>query len=551
MSRATKTPKIPPRVVERDVPLSRSVLWDWMKAYYQDGGVAVWTDGDIPFHITNTPLLAAEWAESIFVLVRDFHRMGLLTREVPIEVYEIGPGTGRHAYFLLRELERLEERSKIFHPEGYRFTLELGELGAKGLKFLSLQPQLLPYFSSGRLRLSLFDISTDLRPNAWPEPSARPEGPSSNPVFVVTNYVLDSLPYDLVRFYQDSMTLGCATVSVRGLKEGQDPRRVEDLGEKIKLTFNYRADQMSTLTEEWRTVLGRYKGFVDTYFPFPTGSMKFLDRLRGWSEIGAVLLVADKAFVNESQLRDLEEPELVPHGGGFSFNANVHALGWLAEEWGGLGWHTSARDGTLDLSHLIVPAVGTAFPQNFMEMGYRMKSLEAFHAVDRFRIKESVDEAIGRPSLRLSLDLLRLAGFDPQVFYELSDHILIGLDDEEIEEEAMAELESVLHRCLVAVFPVGEDVDMAFEIGRVAYRIENYVLSHQAFELSLEQFGPDPKTYFNIGLGWFYRQNWKKAEQAFAQALMFDPDYRDAEAWVEKTRRHILAESAEEKQDIP
>ena len=550
MSRATKKPKFKPRVVEKDVPLSRSVLWDWMKAYYQDGGVAVWTDGDIPFHITNTPLLAAEWGESIFVLIRDFHRMGLLNREHPIEIYEIGPGTGRHAYYLLRELERLEERSQIFHPEGYRFTLQLAELGAKGLKFLSKQPQLLPYLSTGRLRLSLFDISTDMRPKIWPETPSSETKPSPNPVFVVANYVLDSLPYDLVRFYQDTVSLGCATVSVRGLQEGQKPSELEDLGEKIELSFSYRADQMKTLAQEWRTVLSRYKGFVDTYFPFPTGSMKFLDRLRGWSETGAVLLVADKSFVNESQMRDLEEPELVPHGGGFSFNANLHALGWLAEEWGGLGWHTSARDGTLDLSHIIVPAVDAQFPQRFLEMGYRMKGLEAFHAVDRFRIKESVDEAIGRPSLRLSLDLLRLSGFDPQVFYELSDHILLGLDDEDVDEEAMLELESVLHRCLVAVFPVGEDVDMAFEIGRVAYRIENYELSHQAFELSLEQFGPDAKTYFNVGLGWYYRQKWEKAEQSFSQALMFDPEYEDADSWILKSRRHLLAESAAKKQDI-
>jgi tetratricopeptide (TPR) repeat protein len=522
------------QLIEENVPLSSSVLWTWMKQYYTEGGVAVWTGGDIPFQITNTPLLAAEWVATIFALLRDFQRHGLLDPDHPIDVVELGPGTGRHAFYLLRELEQAEQESKVIHPSGLRFRLQLAELGAKGLHTLSQHPELQPYLEQGRLLLNQYDISQDHYPKAWPE-GHQPWAPSPNPVFVVANYVLDSLPYDLVRFQNGRSSLGLAAVAVQGLLEGQDPRSLEDLGERIELTFAFPDQQADFPNAHWNQVLARYQGLANTHLPFPSGAMSFLGRMRGWSQAATVLLVADKSFVAIEQLESLEEPELVPHGGGFSFNANLHALGLLAEVWRGQAWHTSARDGTLDLSHLVIPAGEEALSMPEMEL--RIRHLENFHAVDRFRIKESVDAVVSRPNLRLALDLLRLSGHDPQVFYELSDHILLSIDYEDVDEETEAELRSILPRCLDAVFPVGDDIDMAFEVGRIAYRMEMYALAERAFLTSIRQFGDDPKARFNMGLGWYYQERLAEAESAFQAALDLDEDYQDAAEWLKKTRR--------------
>ncbi len=507
-----------------------------MKQYYTEGGVAVWTGGDIPFHITNTPLLAAEWVQTIFAFLRDFHRQGLLDPTAPIQVYELGPGTGRHAYFLLRELAKAEQDSRVIVPEGLQFVLELAELGTKGLDVLEEHPQLQPYIESGKLRLSQFDISEDRFPKPHHQQAAE-RAPSPNPVFVIANYVLDSLPYDVVRCQGPHRSLARATIRVQGLAPDQDPRSISDLGEKIDLSFSFSKDEASFERADWDHVLSRYEDLEETHLPFPTGAMGFMERMREWSKTASVLLAADKSFVSMEQLSGLEVPELVPHGGGFSFNANVHTMGYLAEGWGGQAWHTSPRDGTMDLSHIVYPAKGQTFPGNFGEMGIRFERLEAFHAIDRFRLKESIDEVVARPKIRLALDLLRLSGLDPQVFYEVSDQLLVGLDAEDLEEECEAELDSVLERCLDAVFPVGDEIDMAFEVGRLAYRLENYALSERAFKMSIADFGEDSKTLFNLGLGWYYQERWERAEHAFGRALELDPEYSDAAEWLEKTRR--------------
>lgn len=527
------------RLIEENVPFGSSILWTWMKQYYTEGGVAVWTGGDIPFHITNTPILAAEWAETVFALLRDFQRLGLLDPDHPIEIYELGPGTGRHAFLLLQQLQRLEAETTLLDPRGYKLHLNLAELGAKGLQALANHPQLQPYLSNGRLKLHQFDIGTEERPSPW---SDKPRGddtppwaPSPNPVFAIANYVLDSLPYDVVRYRGRERSLGHSRIAVNGLGEQQEPRTLENLGEKIDLTFSFPDAPVDFGYPDWNAVLNVYDEFDDTHVPFPTGAMAFLQRMRSWSETAAVLLVADKSFIELDQLKGLEEPELVPHGGGFSFNANLHALSCLARRWGGSAWNTPPRDGTMELSHLVVPAVGRSFAEPFGEMQFRFRRLAEFHAVDRFRVKESIDEMIRRPRLRLAVDMLRLSGQDPQVLYELSDQLLRSLDQEDCEDETENELGSLLPDCLEAVFPVGDETDMAFEVGRVAYRLELYGLAERAFKISIEQFGEDPKAHFNLGLGWYYQHRWEDAEEAFARALELDPEYEDAESWLAKT----------------
>jgi tetratricopeptide (TPR) repeat protein len=126
------------------------------------------------------------------------------------------------------------------------------------------------------------------------------------------------------------------------------------------------------------------------------------------------------------------------------------------------------------------------------------------------------------------------------VFYELSDDILSGLDsDDEEMGELEEELEEILPRCLEQIFPLPDEVDVSFEIGRVAYRMESYELAMEAFLISIEQYGEDARTRFNLGLTWYYRESWEVALKEFENALELKPDYEDAKLWVQKTREKL------------
>ena len=495
----------------------------------------------MPFHITNTPVLAQEWAKSILTLLRDFARMGLVRSDVPVEVFEIGPGTGRHAYFLWKELKRLEPLTRAICSEGLRFRLHLAELGVSGLKSLAEHSHWQQAIQQGDLLLHQFDVDSDEQPKVFFPSEADFGLPSKNPTFLINNYILDSLPHDVLRIAEGRVQKGLTKVQVRGLKKGVEPTDLVDLGERILLSFSYSEHDTQYPDEHWNEVVESYRHLEETHIPFPTSPMRLAGRARHWSEIANVLLVADKSFTTMEQLRQLEEPELVPHGGGFSFNANLHALGLLAEAMGGLVHHSPSRDGTLDLSHIVFPSPSQKSEQwDFLESKFRYEELDNFHAVDRFRTKESVDELHKDYPLRLCLDLLRLGGFDPQIFYELSDDILRGIDgNTEDSDEMELELAGALPKCLDLLYPLPDDVDVAFEIGRVAYRMESYRLAHHAFLLSLEQYGDDPRTRFNLGLTWYYRDEYEKANLEFERAVALDGQYQEAKLWCGKTSQKL------------
>jgi tetratricopeptide (TPR) repeat protein len=521
------------QVVEEGEPLESSVIWSWMRNYYAQGGMAVWSSGDVPFHITNTPLLAAEWAKSVLAFVRDFGRLGLLDPNEYIEVFELGPGTGRHAYFLLLELQKLKTLTEAVFGQKLKFRIHLAELGESGLKSLSEHPNLEEALDSGELMLHQFDIESDLRPSQFYPRKTELVLPSVNPVFVIGNYILDSLSHDVVRVNSGQLRRGLTKLSVKGLANGADPMTMPNLGEKIKLTFSYGDEPIQYDEPHWNDLVGLYRNLEEeTFLPFPTSSLRLAQRARKWSKVATCFLVADKSFTELDQMAELEEPELVPHGGGFSFNANLHAFGALALKCGGQAHHTSTRDGTLELSHVVFPASDVDPDWSLAEARFRCVELESFNAIDRFRVKESVDDHLKNCSLRLCLDLIRLTGFDPETFYELSDNILKGLQEESEEMVEMEEeLIDILPYCLDLIYPLPDEVDVAFEIGRVAYRLDLYELACHAFTLSLGLYGKDPRTHFNLGLTWYYRSRYKKASEEFGIALELDPDYDEAEVW--------------------
>lgn len=551
MPQGMKTQSTSKLVFEHGKTLDNSILWSWIQEYYSKGGLAVWSDGDIPFHITNTPILAQEWAQSVLATLRDFAREGLLDPHQPIEIFELGPGTGRHAHFLLTALKRIEPFTRALHPDGLRFRVHLAELGQAGLESLAQHPNLCEYIDMGDLVLHQFNIDKDERPVQFvPSKPSLPEC-SENPVFVIANYILDSLPHDVIRLGLGKAFMGLTKLEVRGLKSGQDPTTLPDLGERIELTFEFPQIEHKYEHPVWNDALERYKRFDEvTHLPFPTSALRMAERSRAWSKTATVFLIADKSFTTVDQLMELEAPEMVPHGGGFSFNANLHTFGLTAQIMGGTVHHTVTRDGTLDLSHVIFPSLEATRLPSFLELKFRWDQLDDFHAVDRFRTKESIDLLERDLPLRLCLDLLRLTGLDPQVFYELSDNILSGLEEEtekskeepgeEDEESELYEMEEelrfLLPRCLAMIYPLPDDVDVAFEIGRVAYRMEIYELAFRAFSMSLEQYGEDPRTFFNLGLTWYYRRGYARALAEFENALAADPEYDEAKRWIEKTR---------------
>lgn len=73
-------------VLEAPTRLSRSVLWELMRNYYNDAGVSAWGSGTVPFFVTSNAHIARAYARLVRGLLRDCAAAGKLVEGEPIYV---------------------------------------------------------------------------------------------------------------------------------------------------------------------------------------------------------------------------------------------------------------------------------------------------------------------------------------------------------------------------------------------------------------------------------------------------------------------------------
>src|SRR5262245_35207478 len=87
--------------------LSRSVLWGLQPRFYERQGMAAWSEGIVPHHVTCNPYLARAYARVVLGFVRDWRDR--LDPSQPVYIVELGAGSGRLAFHLLRQLTPMLE----------------------------------------------------------------------------------------------------------------------------------------------------------------------------------------------------------------------------------------------------------------------------------------------------------------------------------------------------------------------------------------------------------------------------------------------------------
>src|SRR5438552_17292483 len=97
-------------ILERDVSLSSSLVWDRQKDYYARRGIGVWSDDNIPTYMTNNPFIAESYARIAAAFISDCL---LASSKSHVRIIEFGAATGKFAYLFLKHLIPLLESEGI------------------------------------------------------------------------------------------------------------------------------------------------------------------------------------------------------------------------------------------------------------------------------------------------------------------------------------------------------------------------------------------------------------------------------------------------------
>lgn len=490
------------------VRLSQSGLWERQRQYYHEKGVEAWNTGTVPHYITNNPVIANAYADLVVAHLEDLAREKKLNLKKPVHVVEMGGGSGRLAFLILRRLEAL---SKLL-PVKVRYVLT--DFTTTNLGHWREHPSFAPFFADGRLDLAQFDVENDSVLNL--EMSGDVLDGSGNPVFFLANYLFDTLTQD------------CFAVEGGVLKEALPTISYEQ--ETATVSYSYvEAAEAPYGRQDYDAILAQYaKTLGDTCFLFPVGPLKCLENLIRVGGERACLITADKSWSRWEDLVGAGEPSLVAHGPSFSMTVNFHAMGLYWQGRGGHVFHTAARDSMLQISCFCLGLPEKALAKTSWVFH---EKIDDYGPLDFFNLKGAITEAAETKNLRFCLEVLRLASWDPEVLFELADS-MSAARVEEMSTLNKREIFLALTRTWANYFPIGEAKDVPFEVARILFRMEYFEQSLVFYEESLRLFGPHKMTHHNMGLCYYYLRRLGQAKAAFEKALELDPGYGAAREWL-------------------
>lgn len=493
-------------ILETNQPLSKSLLWQIQRAYFEQQGIEAWRQNSVPNYVTSNPYLAAGYARVIAAFLEDIAPD--LDRNQPVYLIELGAGSGRMAYHLLQQLLPLTD---------VPFTLVLTDFTPAIVDFWGSHPKWRPFVASGRVDFALFDGVAPA--GIILSQTGQPLAPT-NPIVLLANYFFDTIPQDCFTIQNGQLQADWLTLAADQL---EPDLAAPGLLERLVTIYDHRPITLPYYhNPDLDDVLAEYPaGLPDTTFLFPNVGLQCLAFFRRLSQDRLLLLTGDKGYYRPEDFPGRGDPHLNLHGS-FSVMVNYQAIATYALQQGGQVYLPNYRATTLSVlavrfGRTPCPCTGRAYAQAIAQAGP-----DAY-----FSLKKALDRQAGTMTLEEWLAWLRLSHWDGAVLLVDFPRWL------ELVQAAPKRLRPELQQAIQAIwdnyYPLGEPgQDLPFCLGMFALAIEDYPAGITYFQHSLAWWGNDKITWYQLAIAHLRLGQAAAAKEALSQALSLDPHFSPA-----------------------
>lgn len=397
-----------PYVIEREVRLSESVLWQLERNAYAEMGPSAWTQHGVPFYITSNPVICKGYAAVVMGHLRDCYRLCADTQE-PFYIVELGAGIGRFGYLFLKELcSLLDSLAAAF--KGLKFCYVLTDISQKNIDFWMDHPLLKSYVNRGVLDFSLYDAFAETSLALLKSRKVLSKETLANPLTVIANYFFDSLPQDLFQLIDGALQEGVITLSTKAKPHDafRKPEFIQDVMTEYGWHSISRVENYYKKNAKLNDVLGTYsRELKDAQFLIPAAGIECIDNLLKLSNGRMLLLSGDKGVGTLDEV--LKHSQIKPvHHTTFSFQVNFHALSlYYAEQ---AACFLLPKEPT---PPFMVAAIGFGKAGFSETASAYYSSLDAFTPQNYWTLINQISAECPNPSLNHILNLLKLGNWDP------------------------------------------------------------------------------------------------------------------------------------------
>ncbi|NEW05763.1 tetratricopeptide repeat protein [Paenibacillus sp. SYP-B3998] len=500
---------------------SEAPIWELQRSYYEEQGIHAWQSEEVPQYITSNPIIAVAYAEIIFGFLQDRARLGYSAE--PITIVELGAGSGRLAFHILKELCELRDYAGISLPS---FRYVMSDLAVKNIAYWEQHRSLLPFVQQGVLDFAQFDAAQDTELHLT-QTNVR-IGPSDlkQPLLVIANYFFDSIPQELL--YVDENKIYECDVSLEFPVENEELRTSDKLKQVIPHYHYRRAAAYEQETYPYYHIIEVYKQKLeDSHVLFPAVGLDCLERLSRLSNSGFLLLTADKGDHRLDNWEYSDAPKLIHHGS-FSLTANYHAIQHVFEQKGAETLFTKHHYNHLNVGCILMLQIPKAYANT--RLAYR-RFVDHFGPDDFFSIKEWFDKHLIQMEFTQLHAFWRLSGYDAQVFLQSAKRISDLLST--CGDEEMNDLRKGIYFMWKGFYPMEEKHVLALDCGTLLYQMDLFEDALVFYKRYLQVCEGDTDLFYQMAICCYELSIEDAAMDYSLRALALEPEHDGALALVE------------------
>jgi tetratricopeptide (TPR) repeat protein len=533
------TPSEEPVVLEKDVPLSASLIWRLQRDFYVQRGLKVWSEDLVPSYITNNPFIAEIYAEIVAGFISDCMNLPPkearpLSPENPLRILELGAGTGKFSYLFLRELARLLQEKRVA-PQIVRYSM--ADCSESLLAEWRANRYLAEFVKAGILEFQLHrpegDRASAAATNSIVE---NPAQQATGPLVVIANYVFDSLPQDAFIIADGQISEALVTTRVSAAASAVGSEGAPKLSD-LQLSFrNVPVPPGRYPDKSWNEILEHYRGRLPAATVlFPSAALGLLRQLSQSSDGRMLVLAADKGFVREDDLALLQgPPHMEFHASSQCFSQTVN-FDAITRYFYGLGgdWLLPRKHfSSLNICAFIARPPGDEF--HATRKSYE-QALTGFGPDDLFALMSWLNAHLEEVSVVQALALLRLTRWDTTALLRLFRVIARQLRTVTGERH---DLRQAVLNTWANHYPVSPAENLlAFNCGVILLELRFFAEALSLFKVSEQVLGHTATTSYNLGLCALGLGRPSDALAYMAEACDLDPSFeaaRNSRARLEK-----------------
>lgn len=509
----------PVAVIEADRRLSQSVLWDLQRRYFAEAGISAWSTSRVPHYVTSNPALAHAYAAVFLGFLRDLHASGLDVAE-PVTLVELGAGSGRFAYLFLRAFTDLLARTPL---AGVRVRYVMTDCVETNVRFFQEHAWLRPFVERGVLDFAVVDAERDREIHLLRAGVTLAPGSLRNPLGVIANYVFDGLRQDAFHFAGGQLQEQLISLTVpEPVEDSADP----SLLDRLEISFAARPAPLDYYGDpELDSILRGYAARLDgATVLFPVSAMRSLGRLAELAGGRMLLLSGDRGDIREEALPVPPTLGLARHGS-FSLDVNYHAIAELVRGRGGEALATEHRRAHLHVSAFLLGAHPTGHAET--RFAYE-EAVGRAGPDDFFSLRRGIEGSYDALDTAQILSLLRMSRWDVRILRDCLP--VLWKHQPSASARACQDVVRAVTRVWESYFPIGEEQDLAFELGLLLHAYGGHREALALFGDSVRIHGDDARTRWNMGLCHYALGEVEAAFARFGEASRLDPGFVPAGA---------------------